>query len=97
MSVSLLIITHERIAAAIVDTARSMLGYCPLQLHVLPAPGDCDPDSLREERADHDLDPATMAYPIRIRVKLRIVMVRAFMMLSFFYPAVMPICCLWRV
>jgi len=49
MSVSLLIITHERIAAAIVDTARSMLGYCPLQLHVLPAPGDCDPDSLREE------------------------------------------------
>ena len=29
---------------------------------------DINPDSLREERADHDLDPSTMAYPVRIKV-----------------------------
>jgi len=53
MSVGLLIITHERIANAIVDTAVHMLGRSPLQVSVLPAPRDCDPDALRAEAFEH--------------------------------------------
>jgi mannose PTS system EIIA component len=49
MSVGLLIITHERIASAIVDTAIGMLGSSPLPVKVLTAAGDCDPDRLRTE------------------------------------------------
>ena len=49
MSVGLLIITHERVAAAIVETALHMLGGSPLEVSVLPAPSDCDPDALRAE------------------------------------------------
>ncbi len=49
MSVGLLIITHERVAAAIVETAVHMLGESPLEMSVLPAPSDCDPDALRRE------------------------------------------------
>lgn len=49
MSVGLLIITHERVASAIVETALHMLGKSPLEVSVLPAPSDCDPDALRAE------------------------------------------------
>ena len=49
MSVGLLVITHERIATAIIDAATSMLDGCPLKVEVLPAPRDCDPDELRRE------------------------------------------------
>ena len=49
MSVGLLIITHESIAKAIVDTAVHMLGRSPLGVGLLPAPRDCDPDALRRE------------------------------------------------
>ena len=49
MSVGLLVITHERIATAIIDVAISMLDGCPLKVDVLPATRDCDPDQLRDE------------------------------------------------
>jgi PTS system mannose-specific IIA component len=49
MSVGLLIITHERIASVIADTAVTMLGRCPLPLAVLPVSSDWDPDYIREE------------------------------------------------
>ncbi len=48
MSVGVLIITHEGIASAIVDTAVNILGKCPLPVAVLPAARDCDTDALRE-------------------------------------------------
>lgn len=49
MSVGLLVITHERIASAIVDTAIHMLGASPLPVKVLTAAGDCDPEALLAE------------------------------------------------
>ena len=49
MSVGLLIITHERIGAALVETAVGMLGRCPLKVDVLPIPGDCDLERLNGE------------------------------------------------
>lgn len=51
MSVGLLIITHEGIANAILDTAVNILGKCPLTVDVLPAARDCDTDQLRKRVA----------------------------------------------
>ena len=51
MSVGLLIITHEGIANAILDTAVNILGKCPLKVDVLPAARDCDTDQLRKRVA----------------------------------------------
>ena len=48
MSVGLLLITHERIASALIDTATEMLGASPLSIRALPVPCDSDPDMLRE-------------------------------------------------
>ena len=47
MSVGVLIITHEGIATAILDTAVNILGKCPLSVEVLPAARDCDTEALR--------------------------------------------------
>ena len=47
MSVGLLIVAHERIAQAMVDTADGVLGACPLPLEVLEVSRGCDPDALR--------------------------------------------------
>lgn len=47
MSVGVLIITHEGIATAILETAVNILGKCPLRVEVLPAARDCDTDALR--------------------------------------------------
>lgn len=49
MSVGLLIITHERIASVMADTAVAMLGCCPLPIAVLPVSSDCDPDQVRRD------------------------------------------------
>lgn len=46
MSVSLLIITHDGIGAALLGTATFMLNDCPLQTRLLTASRDCDPDEL---------------------------------------------------
>lgn len=48
MSVGVLIITHEGIATAILETAVNILGECPLRVEVLPAARDCDTDALRK-------------------------------------------------
>ncbi|RKZ36788.1 MAG: PTS fructose transporter subunit IIA [Gammaproteobacteria bacterium] len=48
MKVGLLIIAHERVASALVETAENMLGHCPLALATLPGEGDCDPDAACE-------------------------------------------------
>ncbi len=48
MSVGVLIISHEGIGSAILDTAVNILGKCPLSVEVLPAARDCDTDALRD-------------------------------------------------
>lgn len=61
MSVGVLIITHEGIATAILDTAVNILGKCPLSVEVLPAARDCDTEALSNrvrEKVD-SLDEAT--------------------------------------
>lgn len=49
MSVGILIITHEGIAKAILETATNILGKCPLPVDVLPAARDCDTEALRRQ------------------------------------------------
>ncbi len=51
MSVGVLMITHEGIADAILDTAVHILGNCPMTVDVLPAARDCDTDLLRKRVA----------------------------------------------
>lgn len=46
MTVGLLIITHGRIGEQLLDTAKSMLGLCPLQTACLAVSQHCDPDTL---------------------------------------------------
>lgn len=49
MSVGLLIITHGHIGEQLLETAKSMLGICPLQTAHLVVSGACDPDRLLEQ------------------------------------------------
>jgi len=49
MSVGLLLITHNRIGAELLETATRMLGRCPLAALSLPVTVHDDPDLLREE------------------------------------------------
>ncbi len=46
MSAGVLIITHEGVGEALMDTAVGMLGFCPLAAAVLPVTRDADPDLL---------------------------------------------------
>ena len=46
MSVGLLIITHGCIGQQLLDTATSMLGFCPLQTAHLEVSQKSDPDNL---------------------------------------------------
>lgn len=46
MSVGLLIITHDGIGASLLGTATFMLDGCPLQIRLLTASRDCNPDEL---------------------------------------------------
>ncbi len=46
MNVGVLIITHNRIGAELLDTANRMLGKCPLAANVLSVAPNCDPDAL---------------------------------------------------
>lgn len=48
MSVGVLIITHEGIASALLDTAVNIFGKCPLPVKVLTVARDCDTDALRK-------------------------------------------------
>lgn len=49
MSVGLLLITHNEIGRALLDTAASMLGTCPLDTVVISLPPRADPDVLLAE------------------------------------------------
>jgi PTS system ascorbate-specific IIA component len=49
MSVGLLIITHNQIGEMLLQTATSMLGFCPLLAHTLPVTPKCNPDQLRDQ------------------------------------------------
>ena len=47
--VGLLIVTHNQIGTALLETASHMMGMCPLMVDVLPVSADCDPDAMVEE------------------------------------------------
>lgn len=46
MSVGVLIVTHERLGVALLESARQALGRYPLQTEVLGVGADCDPEAL---------------------------------------------------
>ncbi|HKJ22429.1 MAG TPA: PTS fructose transporter subunit IIA [Gammaproteobacteria bacterium] len=51
MTIGILIITHNQIGQALLDTATNMLGTCPLECATLSLSPDADPDaSLRQAR-----------------------------------------------
>lgn len=47
MSVGLLLITHNTIGSALLETATNMLGHCPLLTETLAVVPDSDPSELR--------------------------------------------------
>ena len=49
MSVSVLIITHDQIGAALMDTVRDMLGVSPMHVDVIPVLRTHNPDELLKE------------------------------------------------
>lgn len=49
MSVSLLIITHDQIGTALMDTAEAMLGVSPLPVDVIAVHREQNPDDLVED------------------------------------------------
>lgn len=46
MSIGLLIISHDDVGSALLETASHMLGQCPLKVELLSASRDADPDVL---------------------------------------------------
>jgi PTS system ascorbate-specific IIA component len=46
MTIGVLIITHENIGQALLETATQMMGVCPVATEVLAIPLDCDCDRL---------------------------------------------------
>ncbi len=49
MSVGLLIITHGRMGEQLLETAKSMLGVCPLQTAYIVVSQSCKPEALLEQ------------------------------------------------
>lgn len=49
MTVGLLIVTHDQIGHALLNTAVNMLGTCPMQYSVLSLLPDSDPDALLQQ------------------------------------------------
>jgi PTS system ascorbate-specific IIA component len=49
MKTGLLIIAHDQLGNALLDTASSTLGCCPLNTEVLTVRRDADPERLRED------------------------------------------------
>jgi PTS system mannose-specific IIA component len=47
--VGLLIVTHDQIGTALLETATQMIGMCSLMVEVLPVTADCDPDAMVEQ------------------------------------------------
>ncbi len=48
MTIGLLIITHDSIGSALVDTASGMLEMCPMALELLPVSPGCKPEELHD-------------------------------------------------
>lgn len=46
MTVGLLLVTHDRLGASMVETATGLLGACPLHVATLEVRPDCEPDCL---------------------------------------------------
>ena len=44
--VGLLVITHNQIGTALMETATHTLGMCPLMAEVLPVLADCEPEAM---------------------------------------------------
>lgn len=51
MKVGLLIIAHDRLGPALMETATGTLGHCPLRARVLSVARDCDPEEMRRRAA----------------------------------------------
>jgi mannose PTS system EIIA component len=49
MTIGLLLVTHDQIGNALLDSATHMMGVCPLATEVLPVFSDSDPEVLVEE------------------------------------------------
>lgn len=58
MSVGLLLITHNELGSALMETATKMLGHCPLIVETLAVMLDSEPDLLQQQASDmlRDLD-----------------------------------------
>ena len=52
MSIGLLVISHDDVGSALLETASHMLGQCPLKVELLPASRDADPDVLLNKGRD---------------------------------------------
>ena len=52
MSVGLLLITHNDLGAAFLNTTINMLGFCPLLVETLSVTTDSDPDQLKNQACD---------------------------------------------
>lgn len=52
MSIGLLLITHNQIGEALLQTASNMLGFCPLDAKTLDVSSNCNPDVLKEQAKD---------------------------------------------
>ncbi len=48
MTIGLLIVTHENIGNALIESATTTLGMCPMALEVIAVTTGCDPDCLLE-------------------------------------------------
>jgi PTS system ascorbate-specific IIA component len=58
MKVGLLIVAHDRLGTALMETATGTLAHCPLNADVLSVTRDCNPEEARAEarRLAHELD-----------------------------------------
>jgi PTS system ascorbate-specific IIA component len=58
VSVGILLVTHGNIGAVLLQSARDILGVCPLPATHLPAPQSCDPEQVlaAARRATQQLD-----------------------------------------
>jgi len=52
MTVGLMIITHNQIGSALLDTAINMLDSCPMPLEIIPVTTGCNPEQLLQQAKD---------------------------------------------
>ena len=51
MTTGLLIISHDHIGHAMIESATTMLGVCPMALELIAVTPGCDPDVVTEQAA----------------------------------------------